>query len=521
TMWYDLRKLPSLLSEWFADETMTMTTTTTGSFSKNNGVVMPSSILSSQQRPLAKLHFQSWLSIIILLVIFQFFHAIASPFKNKNRNGSKSSSLSSQGFIIPGEYSTYMTISLIIYVWLLSVTILTILPHFIATSSESSPSQHCNYDRNLMIASSLFFPIVVACMVTLVIGRGMIRTMYTLLIRGDDFISHGNAIVMKRRAKKWTSSKSSTNSGKSSIKQRVGERLVSDSAINNKDFNNVDDGGEQEKMDLGVDDRKDCDNVSKITWGSASPKREEVHNLLEATIQYFRTATIRGMRYTNNHNTHNLIAFYRPMRELVTMSVQISIALCFLHAHCWSTDESMFIVQRGKHSSPVICRTIFSWFAQELLPRRSHTSCGTNADNVSANVTDEMKTMGAEEVAILYLWAICIFYMLYSYGKDEFMGKHRSDLDSAFTRRGLLRKGQNAPILSSFFSNNPITKNETEETSDDDNDCDDDDSGIGYDNVNFKDSGNDISYSDDDVCYRLRSLKSDPDLEERSLYFAF
>mmetsp|Transcript_48284 Transcript_48284/g.73008 ORF Transcript_48284/g.73008 Transcript_48284/m.73008 type:complete len:558 (+) Transcript_48284:234-1907(+) len=119
--------------------------------------------------------FISWVSIFLLVVLFLCLRSISMPYLHKmaefRKAATQKSSTTTTTSTSTSSSSTqsfYLTLTGWVYLWMTSVTCLTIIPHF---------SSHYNE----IIAASLFFPCWILTVSTLMVGRCIIRGCYYCL----------------------------------------------------------------------------------------------------------------------------------------------------------------------------------------------------------------------------------------------------------------------------------------------------------------------------------------------------
>jgi len=109
--------------------------------------------------------FISSLSVALLVIFFLMLRSSASPFLNPMGEARKAASS-----------SFYFSLSFFLYTWVISSTVLTIIPHF---------SSHYNG----VIAAALFFPMFFSSIVALLFGRLIIRSIFYCLVRSGIYQS--------------------------------------------------------------------------------------------------------------------------------------------------------------------------------------------------------------------------------------------------------------------------------------------------------------------------------------------
>jgi len=103
--------------------------------------------------------FSSYLSLIVLILFFGLIQQTVKPFLNPKGEARVAFTTTT------GSTSIYFHISSFLYLWILSSTTLTLLPHF---------TSH----YNVIIASALYFTMFFITFITLLIGRGVIHLLF-------------------------------------------------------------------------------------------------------------------------------------------------------------------------------------------------------------------------------------------------------------------------------------------------------------------------------------------------------
>jgi len=302
-------------------------------------------------QPQSKEQFLSWISIVICIVMFLFFRSIAGPFLTGENRKAVS--------------SFYFNLMALVYLWLVSSSALTILPHFFGSGESNAAAA-------IISAAAVFFPMLFASIAATMAGRLIVRMIY--------YATTTTRMVEKAGIEAWKST-SSLAYQQHSQQQR-------------------------QQVNSG-------NNASEKPEGSPTVAfRDSIHSKLPQL---------------------NLVAFQRPFRKLVKGSAFVSGALCFLYAHCWSSNLSAFKVDRADGAG-AICRAVFSPLAFGGLST----------------------VRGAEEMTIWYVWATCIVAIVISYAQDEFAGKHcingddgpadESPLDQNITERANGTASNESPL---------------------------------------------------------------------------
>ena len=107
-------------------------------------------------QPQSKEQFLSWVSIVICIIMFLLFRSIAGPFLTGETRKAVS--------------SFYFNLMAIVYIWLVSASSLTILPHFFGSGETNAAA--------IISAAAAFFPMLFASIAATVIGRLCVRMIY-------------------------------------------------------------------------------------------------------------------------------------------------------------------------------------------------------------------------------------------------------------------------------------------------------------------------------------------------------
>eukprot|EP00580_Thalassiosira_gravida_P018562 CAMPEP_0201659352 /NCGR_PEP_ID=MMETSP0494-20130426/2169_1 /ASSEMBLY_ACC=CAM_ASM_000839 /TAXON_ID=420259 /ORGANISM="Thalassiosira gravida, Strain GMp14c1" /LENGTH=1330 /DNA_ID=CAMNT_0048136815 /DNA_START=37 /DNA_END=4029 /DNA_ORIENTATION=- len=312
-----------------------------------------------------------WVSIIVLMTILFFFRSFAAPFFDPLGEPRQATSS-----------SVYFSLLVILYLWLASVTTLTILPQF-----------STNY--NIVIGMALFFYMVFVSICALLCGRCVIRGLYYF------WLFWNNMGSSCRR-----DNNGGNNSGNNALEFTRMKGVFS--ALSEKLMVFV---REMMMMVLTINRSRDV----KVEFS------EEVLPQPQPQPQ--------PQQHDNNQKPFPvLIAFQRPFRRLFKRAIFLSAVLCIIYSHCWSRTLSAFDVSRGGGG---VCRGVFlpiiylfpsysSFVINDGTAQQSISSTNKNCQ-LNHNITC------AHERSIWILWAGVIIGSLFYYAMHEFTGKHHVD----------------------------------------------------------------------------------------------